>query len=135
MGTPRGFNLTNQQFGVVPGTMGNPVHLAALMSQMNNGALAALGADDDRHGVGPMRRQGGNNRFNQRSNHPYSRPDKGRMWNNGGGNIGRPTNRFPEGGAGQMGPREAVQGRSLKSYEDLDATGENGNSNTGDLDY
>jgi hypothetical protein len=128
-----------QQFGVVPGTMGNPVHLAALMSQMNGGALAALGgADDDRHGVGPMRRQGGNNRFNQRSGHPYSRPDKGRMWNGGagvGGIPGRPTNRFPEGGAGQMGPREAVQGRSLKSYEDLDATGENDNANTGDLDY
>ena len=28
-----------------------------------------------------------------------------------------------EGGAGAMGPQEAVQGRSLRSYEDLDAAG------------
>lgn len=48
----------------------------------------------------------------------------------GGGN-------FPDamgGGSGQqaMGPREAVQGRSLKSYEDLDAVGGAG---SGELNY
>ena len=31
-----------------------------------------------------------------------------------------------------MGPREAVQGRSIKSYEDLDAVGGGGGS---ELDY
>lgn len=31
-----------------------------------------------------------------------------------------------------MGPREAVQGRSLKSYEDLDAAG---GAESGALDY
>lgn len=36
------------------------------------------------------------------------------------------------GGMGMMGPREAVQGRSLKSYEDLDAAGGAG---TGELNY
>ncbi|KAH8692081.1 putative arsenite resistance protein Ars2 [Talaromyces proteolyticus] len=41
---------------------------------------------------------------------------------------------FPDGGIGQqaMGPREAVQGRSLKSYEDLDAVGGSGG---GELNY
>lgn len=43
---------------------------------------------------------------------------------------------FPDamGGAGgaQQGPREAVQGRSLKSYEDLDAVGGAG---SGELNY
>ena len=33
-----------------------------------------------------------------------------------------------------MGPTEAVQGRSLKSYEDLDAAVEKGGG-TGELDY
>ncbi|PYH38195.1 hypothetical protein ABZX51_007995 [Aspergillus tubingensis] len=41
---------------------------------------------------------------------------------------------FVDAGAGQqgMGPREAVQGRSLKSYEDLDAVGGSG---SGELNY
>ena len=39
-----------------------------------------------------------------------------------------------EGGLGAMGPTEAVQGRSLKSYEDLDAAVEKGGG-TGELDY
>ena len=44
----------------------------------------------------------------------------GRNWDNGAG------------GTQAMGPREAVQGRSLKSYEDLDAVGGSG---SGELDY
>lgn len=39
-----------------------------------------------------------------------------------------------EGGAGAMGPQEAVQGRSLRSYEDLDAAG-SGEVRGEDLDY
>lgn len=39
-----------------------------------------------------------------------------------------------EGGAGAMGPQEAVQGRSLRSYEDLDAAG-GGSVKGEDLDY
>lgn len=44
----------------------------------------------------------------------------GRNWDNGAG------------GAQAVGPREAVQGRSLKSYEDLDAVGGSG---SGELNY
>jgi hypothetical protein len=48
-----------------------------------------------------------------------------------------PPNPFPDsmgGGGGPQGipPREAVQGRSLKSYEDLDAVGGSG---SGELNY
>lgn len=39
---------------------------------------------------------------------------------------------FPDAGPQGMGPREAVQGRSLKSYEDLDAVGGAG---SGELNY
>lgn len=40
-----------------------------------------------------------------------------------------------EGGAGAMGPQEAVQGRSLRSYEDLDAAGAGSEVKGEDLDY
>lgn len=39
---------------------------------------------------------------------------------------------FPDAAQQAMGPREAVQGRSLKSYEDLDAVGGAG---SGELNY
>jgi hypothetical protein len=47
------------------------------------------------------------------------------------------SNPFPDamgagGGPQAMPPREAVQGRSLKSYEDLDAVGGSG---SGELNY
>jgi hypothetical protein len=41
-----------------------------------------------------------------------------------GGRIGGGGGKWGDGAGGQtVGPREAVQGRSLKSYEDLDAVG------------
>lgn len=47
----------------------------------------------------------------------------------GGGGAGK----WGDGvGAQTVGPREAVQGRSLKSYEDLDAVGGGGG---GELNY
>lgn len=114
------------------------------MAQVNGAGTAMPGAEDDRHGTGPMRRTG-TNRFGQRPPGPYDRPNKdarnGRGWNAGGrlsppragqGGRGQVPNRFSDGGASAMGPREAVQGRSLKSYEDLDAAG---GSATGALDY
>ena len=58
-------------------------------------------------------------------------PPKRRLSPPRGGQGRQPPHRFPD-GAAAMGPREAVQGRSLKSYEDLDAAGGSG---TGDLDY
>jgi hypothetical protein len=131
------------QTGGIP----NPMQMAAFMAQVNGAAGAMPGTEDDRHGTGPMRRTG-TNRFGQRPPGPYDRPNKdarngGRGWNAGGrltpprgggqGGRGQILNRFSDGGgAAAMGPREAVQGRSLKSYEDLDAAGGSG---TGALDY
>lgn len=77
---------------------------------------------------GPMRT---NNRMQgggYRVPGPYARNGRGRgpsMSN------GRPMG-MVEGGAATMGPTEAVQGRSLRSYEDLDA--DNGGA-TGELNY
>lgn len=90
---------------------------------------------------GPIRRGGGRMK-NGRAAGPYDRAAKdGRnmRWANGGrmSPPGRRTSaggapRFADaGGAATVGPREAVAGRSLKSYEDLDAvaTGAQGELN------
>jgi len=58
----------------------------------------------------------------------------------GGGGAG---GKWGDGAAGGTGPREAVQGRSIKSYEDLDAQpatggGQSGTGSVGggaELDY
>ncbi|KAB8356380.1 hypothetical protein FH972_023964 [Carpinus fangiana] len=106
-GTPRGFSLNAMPFvnAAMPGSFG----------QFVNGGFAggAMAAD----GGGPMRRGGGGQRYSNRSG-PYDRQG-GRM----GGRPGmgpRPGGRFAD-AAGALAPREAVAGRSLKSYEDLDA--------------
>ena len=100
---------------------------------------------------GVIRRGGG--RYNNRSG-PYDRRVGGGRYKPTSGNSpnrpqpenvpfippGHPAaaamfGRFPDAGSGGqqgMGPREAVQGRSIKSYEDLDAVGGGGGS---ELDY
>ncbi|KAL8966158.1 MAG: hypothetical protein Q9183_003496, partial [Haloplaca sp. 2 TL-2023] len=94
------------------------------------------------HTGGPMRRGGG--RFNQRQG-PYDRRQNsggGMRYGGGSGRLTPPRNGMPGGrmmmagggagkwgdgaGAQTVGPREAVQGRQLKSYEDLDAVGGSG---------
>lgn len=143
--TPRGFNLSSiQHFGIPglsPGGVPNPMHMAAFLAQVNGGSTSFAATDDDRHGVGPMRR-GGMNRFNNRNAGPYDRPKDGRTGPQRWGVSGRltpPRNgssragvnpRFADGQGGSS--REAVQGRSLKSYEDLDAAGA---GDTSALDY
>ncbi|KAF2836475.1 hypothetical protein M501DRAFT_987205 [Patellaria atrata CBS 101060] len=141
-GTPRGFNLANSlPFNIagMQGTLPNPAAISAFFGQtgfnFNPGTMDA----DDRHAAGPMRRGG---RFNSNSSMPYGRPGKdlrNARWSSNAGRltpprgIGRGAGRgFTEGGAATVGPREAVQGRSLRSYEDLDAVGANG---SGELNY
>lgn len=94
---------------------------------------------------GPIRRGGmGGNRGGgggYRSN-PYDRRQNPRWENSanmGGGRGGRSSllsgaGRWGDGAAGgaAVGPREAVQGRSLKSYEDLDHAAGGGG---GELNY
>ncbi|KAF1995892.1 hypothetical protein P154DRAFT_525991 [Amniculicola lignicola CBS 123094] len=135
-GTPRGFNLQNLPFGMPNNGMQNGFNLQNLM----NPALAGnwdAGFGQDGHQAGPNRRGGG--RFNSRTN-PYDRQQRGGRdprFNGGGGRLTPPprggrvaaAGRFGDGGPG---PIQSVQGRSIKSYEDLDAVGSGGN---GELNY
>ena len=95
----------------------------------NTAATNVNGAEEG-HQVGPIRRGGG--RFNNQRSGPYDRrPQNARFGANG--RLTPPRTGMPPrmgGGGGKwgdgagaqtVGPREAVQGRSLKSYEDLDA--------------
>lgn len=124
------------------------------MPMMSRGAWGnGVVSEGGLHQPGAMRR-GGGNRYNNRTG-PYDRrrPNGNgrlspvRMSNMYGGAryppAGHPAamaggnNPFPDamgGGGGQqpMPPREAVQGRSIKSYEDLDAVGGSG---SGELNY
>lgn len=82
---------------------------------------------DDRVG-GPMRRggMGGGGRGQFRAG-PYDRRGGGHRWDGGRIRIG--GSRWGDGAGGAAGgPREAVQGRSLKSYEDLDQVSGGGGS-------
>lgn len=92
-------------------------------------------------GGGPIRR--GGNRTNARPG-PYDRRPNQRYEGNGrlspvGAGAGARRGvqmggggRWGDGAAGVPAPREAVQGRSLKSYEDLDAVAGGGG---GELNY
>lgn len=92
---------------------------------------------DERVG-GPIRRNGpaGAARFHNRAG-PYDRRQQPGRWNQDGPGAGRGRGgpgRWGDGASGgaAVGPREAVQGRSLKSYEDLDHSPGGGG---GELNY
>ncbi|OJJ57992.1 hypothetical protein ASPSYDRAFT_153624 [Aspergillus sydowii CBS 593.65] len=146
---------------VPPGFQGVPGGLPGFMGLGNQSWAANSMAGGDHPGLhqpGVMRRGGG--RFNSRSG-PYDRRGNrhgpqgvGRMSPGRGmlpsGRLsaaagapyipaGHPAAAafagaagFPDAAQQAMGPREAVQGRSLKSYEDLDAVGGAG---SGELNY
>lgn len=161
-GTPRGFSLANMPYLGSPGTMPSgftPGGMPGFMGAPGWGGNGMIPSDGAAlHHPGAMRR--GQNRHNNRSG-PYDRRrfnGSGRlspvrmsnMYNAGrlppaGMTVppGHPAanmlaaNPFPDamgagGGPQAMPPREAVQGRSLKSYEDLDAVGGDG---SGELNY
>jgi hypothetical protein len=128
-GTPRGFNLANMSL-----MAGNGMpNLQAMFNPAMGGNWDPNAVHDDR--AGPMRR--GGHRFNNRAG-PYdrqSRDGRNRAGNNGrltpprGARPGGGPLRYGEGGPG---PVQSVQGRSIKSYEDLDAVGGGG---SGELNY
>ncbi|KKY14099.1 putative arsenite resistance protein ars2 [Phaeomoniella chlamydospora] len=172
--TPRGFNFQTMggQFGfsgMMPGFGGMQNGNFSGMMPMQSG-FSGMGSNMDGHQMhnpGAVRRGGG--RFNNRSG-PYDRRGGPRHGGNNpfntAGGPGMGGMRMPAGngmgylaqgggggggkwgdGAGggmTMGPREAVQGRSIKSYEDLDAQPSIGGAgaaaaaataNTSELDY
>lgn len=145
-GTPRGFNLQN--FGLGNGV--NPLGASGFAAMFGNplqGGLSFNGRDGNSAGGGPMRRGGRGGYGNNPRPGPYDRNNSGgaRRWGGEPGRLSPPggrrpgitgggPNRWGDGAAGgsAVGPREAVQGRSLKSYEDLDAVGGSG---AGELPY
>ena len=168
-GTPRGFNLQNMNmmsFG-----QNGMINMNGMQSGFQNGQGFVAGMQNPFAGVGDMGgmhnpgavRRGG--RFNNTRSGPYDRNTRGGMQRGySGSSVGGMGVRMPSGGvpmgflaqgggggggkwgdgaAGGTGPREAVVGRSIKSYEDLDAqpatggTGAGGAAGAGgaELDY
>lgn len=150
-GTPRGFQLPSHM------PMGFPMMAGQGMPMMPPGMMpgwnAAMSGMPGLAGVGPVRNHGRNN-FNGRMQGPYTRNDgRGNRLSRGPsipGIPGLPAGGFggvPAFGAiggvtglmgadGSIGPSEAVAGRSLKSYEDLDAAGDGGKGGGAvELDY
>lgn len=130
-GTPRGFNLQNFAMNGMMGMPGFPNmgNFGTMFSAMQGGKW---NGGDDRSGAGGPIRRGGmaGGRGAYRSG-PYDRRPGGRF--DGGGRGRQGGSRWGDGaGAGAGGPREAVQGRSLKSYEDLDHVAGSG---SGELNY
>lgn len=147
-GTPRGFNLQNfamnnmmPSFPGLPGFPGMP----PLFTGGNPMQAAGWNAGgDDRGGPGPIRRGGGpgGRQYGNNRTGPYDRRQQQGRWGQdgqgtgrgrgggAGGGVGGGGGRWGDGGAGgaAVGPREAVQGRSLKSYEDLDHVAGGGGS-------
>lgn len=123
---------------------------------MAAGMLGGDGFGGEGHNPGAIRRGGiGQGGSQMRVSGPYDRPprdSRNARWNGGGmgGRLTPPGARpaggrgrgpsFADGGVGGMsatGPREAVMGRTVKSYEDLDAVGgaAGGGGGGGGLDY
>lgn len=133
-GTPRGFNLNNMTYYngsqmPVPTPMGfNPM----LAGGFNVG-MGAFGMPGGDRGVGPMRN---NMRMNSRAAGPYDSRGMGREPRRSiSGRLTPPRGRniFMEGGEHTLGPKQAVEGRTIRSYNDLDAAG--GSSAATELDY
>ena len=148
-GTPRGFSLGNmppaampfpglhQPGAAFPGFANFGPHKVQVTSGCNTGMVSFLPCADDGsggHAAGPIRRGGG--RFPNRAPGPYDRrqprysngrlsPPRAGMGMPGMPGMmppGKPGMRWADGAGVQgIGPQEAVQGRSVKSYQDLDA--------------
>lgn len=129
-GTPRGFNLNAMAYHHNQVPMINPMGF----NPIPFGAMPAFGLPGDhRGGVGPMRN---NMRVNSRASGPYDNRGMGREPRRSiSGRLTPPRSRgiFMEGGEHTLGPKQAVEGRTMKSYNDLDAAGGNGGST--ELDY
>lgn len=134
-------SIQNPMMGMHAGILGpdgNP-----MMGGMahNPGVMRRVGNRNNNNRSGPYDRRGQQGGFGRNNGMP-GMPGMGM----GGGPMRMPSGGFMAQGAGgggkwgdgagggamAMGPREAVQGRSIKSYEDLDAVGGEG---AGELNY
>ncbi|KAK1984122.1 hypothetical protein LZ30DRAFT_687152 [Colletotrichum cereale] len=137
-GTPRGFNLQNFTMNGMMPIPGFPMPPGGFPPFVGGHPGVQPGwnaGGDDRGGPGPIRRGGmGGGRGAYRTG-PYDRRPNPR-WDGGMGGRGRGgAGKWGDGaaaGGAAVGPREATQGRSLKSYEDLDHVAGGGG---GELNY
>lgn len=132
-GTPRGFNLQNFSMNGMMGMPGFPMPpggFPPMFAGMQAAGWNPMG--DDRSGRA-IRRGGMIGGRGQHRPGPYDRRG-GNRWDGGAGGRNRMGgSRWGDGAGGAAGgPREAVQGRSLKSYEDLDQVSGAGG---GELNY
>ncbi|ODA81867.1 hypothetical protein RJ55_00372 [Drechmeria coniospora] len=130
-GTPRGFNLQNFPVGNVMGMPSFPMPPGGFQTMFAGMPSAGWNPMGDERSGGPIRRGGGGGggRGQFRSG-PYDRRG-GNRYDGGRNRMG--GSRWGDGaGPAAGGPREAVQGRSLKSYEDLDQVSGGGG---GELNY
>jgi hypothetical protein len=149
-GTPRGFSLQNMGMNMMSFGQNAMMSMGNMHSSMVPGVnFNTDGMNGNGHSGGPIRRGGG--RYSNRPG-PYDRNQRPsqRGYNNmggmvrglvpgmtpafiaqGGGGGGGKWGDGAGGGMNAMGPREATQGRSIKSYEDLDAQPSGGGDNAG----
>ena len=129
-GTPRNFTLGGPPFGSNFASGAPPVFNPMMGQYAPQMPPAYLSGG----GVGPMRN--GMRMNNGRNAGPYERGPRrmsGRLSPPRGGGAGRGRPMFVEGGVGTFGTSQAVEGRTMKSYNDLDAAG--GNTGGDALDY
>jgi len=141
-GTPRGFNLSSIPMmagfpSFTPGAGQFPPfpNFGSHTVQPPAGWPMNMPNGEEMHQGGPMRRGGG--RFNNMRTGPYDRRQQPRYANDGrltplmgnGNPMGARRGGFGGGGgkwgdgagAQTVGPKEAVLGRTIKKYDDLDA--------------
>lgn len=128
-GTPRNFSLNGMapfNGNFMPGAMSGPPQggmFNPFMGQYPVTIPPAWGMPGADHSTGPMR--SGMRMSNARAPGPYDRGPRrmsGRLSPPRGG-AGRGRGSFMEGGVGTFGSGSAVEGRTMKSYNDLDAAG------------
>lgn len=116
----------------MPGFPMGPGNFPSLFAGMQTNNWNSAG--DDRSG-GPVRRGGMSGGRGGYRSAPYDRRGGGNRWDGGGGRNRNGGSRWGDGaGTAAAAPREAVQGRSLKSYEDLDQVSGSGNGGA-ELNY
>jgi hypothetical protein len=129
-GTPRNFSLNNMPFfnnGMPMPSAGGPPGFNPFVPGQFPLTMPGWNMQGGDRGAGPMR-TGAMRTNNARAPGPY---DRGGMRVEPRRSIsGRLTpprrGMFMEGGEHTVGPRQAVEGRTMKSYNDLDAAGSAG---------
>ncbi|KAG9668553.1 hypothetical protein KCU95_g17936, partial [Aureobasidium melanogenum] len=128
-GTPRNFSLNNMPFfnnGMPMPGAGGPAGFNPFVPGQFPLTMPGWNMQGGDRGAGPMR-TGGMRTTNARAPGPYDRGMRVEPRRSISGRLTPPRRgMFMEGGEHTVGPRQAVEGRTMKSYNDLDAAGSAG---------